>query len=487
MNLTSSILYLAFTMLLTTNSFAQHSFERMYGGDGYDRGESVQQTTDGGYVIVGSTRSFGAGLNDVYLIKTNSLGDTIWTKTYGGVDSDVGRSLQQTADGGYIIVGHTKSFGAGDLDVYLIKTNVSGDTVWTKTFGGSDWDIGESVQQTSDGGYIIAGLTRSFGEGIYDVYVIKTDGSGDTLWTRTYGGTDNDQGKSILETTDEGYIIAGLTRSFGAGDYDVYLIRIDTSGDTLWTRTYGDTLIDQGFSVQQTMDGGYIIAGETVPLETEFYDFYLIKTNASGDTLWTRTYGGPDEDAANFVRQTLDGGFILLGYTYSFGAGGGDIYLIKTDSSGDTLWTRTYGDSLGDVGYAVQQTTDGGYIITGVGEPAGTPGNSDVFLIKIEDPVLGIDESGRISSHPKNFNLLQNFPNPFNPVTTIRFSLPYSCDITLKIYNTVGEEVATLVNNELSSGSYKIDWDASNFASGVYFYRLHAGEFTETKKLILLR
>ena len=314
-------------------------------------------------------------------------------------------SRPRMADGGYIIAGYTKSFGAGDLDVYLIKTNVSGDTVWTKTFGGSDWDIGESVQQTSDGGYIIAGLTRSFGEGIYDVYVIKTDDFGDTLWTRTYGGTDNDQGKSILETTDEGYIIAGLTRSFGAGDYDVYLIRIDTSGDTLWTRTYGDTLIDQGFSVQQTMDGGYIIAGETVPLETEFYDFYLIKTNASGDTLWTRTYGGPDEDAANFVRQTLDGGFILLGYTYSFGAGGGDIYLIKTDSSGDTLWTRTYGDSLGDVGNAVQQTTDGGYIITGVGEPAGMPGNSDVYLIKIEDPVLGIDESGRVSSHPKNFNL----------------------------------------------------------------------------------
>jgi len=225
---------LLFAVCLAPIAFAQTSWWRTYGGTGYDEGYSVQQTADGCYIITGFTESFGVGTPEtanVYLIKTNTSGDTLWTRTYGGRDDDWGYSVQQTADGGYVIAGTTFSFGAGNLDVYLIKTDASGDALWTRTYGGSDCDEGYSVQQTADGSYIIAGYSASFGTGDdNDVYLIKTDASGDTAWTRTYGGTNYEEGRSVQQTQDGGYIVAGITRSFGAGLSDVYLIKTDSLG-----------------------------------------------------------------------------------------------------------------------------------------------------------------------------------------------------------------------------------------------------------------
>jgi hypothetical protein len=357
---------------------AQTSWWRTYGGTGNDYGYSVRQTADGGFIVAGST--FGAGLDDVYLIKTNASGDTLWTRTYGGTDYDEGYSVQQTSDGGYIVAGPTGgTFG----DVYLIKVNASGDTVWTRTYGGTSSDLGYSVQQTSDSGYITAGYTYSFGAGNADVYLVKTDASGDTVWTRTYGGTDHDFGWSVQQTADSGYIIAGRTASFGAGNYDVYLIKTDASGNALWTRTYGGTSGDYGRSVQQTADGGYVIAGYTSSFGAGDMDVYLIKTNSSGDTLWTRTFGGTDEDWGRSVQQTADGGYIVTGGTCSLGAGYFDAYLIKTNAYGDTLWTRTYGGTGADWGESVQQTADGGYIVAGTAESVGV-GSANVYLIKTD-------------------------------------------------------------------------------------------------------
>ena len=274
---------IVFILAFASPALAQMSWWRTYGGTSGDLGKSVQLTSDGGYIVVGYTGSYGAGNGDVYLVKTDSSGDTLWTRTYGGTDNDWGNSVQQTSDGGYIIAGNTWSFGAGDFDVYLVKTNASGDTLWTRTYGGTATDWGFSVQQTSDGGYIIAGYTVSFGAGSYDVYLIRTNASGDALWTRTYGGGNYDRGHSVQQTSDGGYIIAGETYSFGAGDYDIYLVKTDISGDTLWTRTYGETDYDGGYSVQQTSDSGYIIAGYTGSFGAGSYDVYLIKTDANGN------------------------------------------------------------------------------------------------------------------------------------------------------------------------------------------------------------
>jgi hypothetical protein len=208
----------------------QVEWEKTYGGKGDDWGLCVQQTSDGGYIIVGRTDSFGEGGGDVYLIKTDAYGNMQWSKTYGGEKNDFGYCVRQTSDGGYIIVGETSSFGEGRCDVYLVKTDSNGNIVWSKTYGGGWEDVGFCVQQTSDGGYIIVGYTWSFGEGRCDVYLVKTDAYGNMQWSKTYGGKEDDWGHCVRQTSDGGYIIVGATKSFGAGNEDVYLIKLGGSG-----------------------------------------------------------------------------------------------------------------------------------------------------------------------------------------------------------------------------------------------------------------
>jgi hypothetical protein len=359
---------------------------KTFGGAGYDEGNSVQQTSDGGYIIVGRTTSFGAGNQDVYLIKTDASGNAVWTKTFGGTNDDGGYSVRQTSDGGYIIAGFTKSFGAGNQDVYLIKTDASGNSVWTKTYGETNNDNGNSVQQTSDGGYIITGTYGSSGANA-DVYLIKTNANGNGVWIRTFGGAGygNDYGFSVQQTSDGGYIIAGATLTENGGIFknSVYLIKTNASGNSVWEKTIGGTQDDYGYSVQQTSDGGYIVAGYTYSYGVGSGDVYLIKTDANGNTTWTKTFGGTDLDGGCSVRQTSDGGYIVAGFTQSFGAGSYDVYLIKTNANGNSTWTRTIGGANNDCGYSVQQTSDGGYIIAGYTGSYGA-GGFDVYLVKTD-------------------------------------------------------------------------------------------------------
>ena len=371
------------TLILTIPilGFGQ-GFQNTFGGDSLDMGYSVQQTTDGGYITTGSTNSYGNGDSDVYLIKTDGNGDSIWTKTFGGENQDYCNSVQQTTDGGYIITGRTESYGAGNKDVYLIKTDGNGDSLWTKTFGGTSFDNGISVQQTNDGGYIILGGTESYGAGNRDIYLIKTDGNGDSLWTKTFGGASQDFGNSVQQTNDGGYIVTGVTESYGAGNKDAYLIKTDASGDSLWTKTFGGSKFDLGNSVQQTNDGGYIVTGRTASFGAGSLDVYLIKTDGNGDSLWTKTFGGSSFDLGFSVQQTTDGGYIIIGGTDSYGNGDRDFYLIKTDVNGDLIWTKTFGGIFRDVGSSVQQTTDGGYIITGYTSSGN--GDRDLLLIKAD-------------------------------------------------------------------------------------------------------
>ena len=378
------------------NTFAQGPdtlWTRTYGGSSDDIGFSVQQTTDGGYIITGSTQSYGVNYYmDVWLIKTDTNGDTTWSRTFGsvfGALSEGGNSVQQTSDGGYIITGNIETGSIGYASLYLIKTDVNGDTSWTQTFGESDHsDYGNGVQQTSDGGYIIAGETNSYGAGSSDFYLVKTDDNGDTLWTRTYGGNSYDTGYSVDQTNDGGYIITGSTRSYGVGNSDIWIVKTDSIGDTTWTHTYGDIYTDVGNCVRQTSDGGYIIAG------TSTNKAILLKIDATGNTLWTREYNfeSNSQSGAKSVQQTPDGGYIFTGNTYSFSTQESDLTIIRTDADGDTLWTQTYGGNSYETGYSVDLTDDGGYIITGYTQSYGA-GGRDVYLIRLapeEAPELSI-------------------------------------------------------------------------------------------------
>ncbi|MEO0068342.1 MAG: T9SS type A sorting domain-containing protein [candidate division WOR-3 bacterium] len=468
--------------------FAQQRWEKTYYGGNYwlDRAFSVQQTADGGYIIAGYTFPIVGG-NDttyVYLIKTDSFGDTIWTRIFcirRGI-YNIGYSVKQTADGGYIIAGPTARLYSSDI--FLVKTDANGDTIWARTYGGTDYEFGYSVQQTADGGYIIAGYTNSFGAGSYDVYLIKTDTNGDTIWARTYGGTDYEFGYSVQQTADGGYIIAGNSGPLHI--YDVYLVKTDANGDTIWARTYGGTEDDEAFSVQQTFDGGYIIAGWTYSFSTgDSADVYLIKTDSFGDTIWTRTYGGEETDVGYSVQQTADGGYIIAGYTNSFGAGMRDVYLIKTDSLGDTLWTRTYGGATGDEGWSVQQTADGGYIIAGwKGNAQNSP---DVYLIKTDS--LGLVYTGVEEQRTKPLpNLLLDVsPNPFTKTATIRYQLPSATPVRILAFDITGRTVATLLDQNQPAGTHQLIWQPKGLAQGIYFIKLQLPGSSFTQRCLYLQ
>ncbi|MFO7676999.1 MAG: PKD domain-containing protein [Thermoplasmatota archaeon] len=382
-----------------------------FGGSNIDVGHYVEQTNDGGYIITGYTRSYGttSGRN-VWLIKTDASGNELWNNTYGGSNDEEGWCVQQTTDGGYIITGYTKSFGAQLEDVLLIKTDSQGNQQWLKTFGGSNNDGGRSVRQTPDGGYIIAGYTSSFGAGSVDAYLIKTDASGNIEWTKTHGGSSTDGAYCIQLTSDGGFILTGWTMSYGPGYLlNAWLVKTDDMGNQQWHQAFGGTDVDKAYSVLETFDGGYVITGETDSFGAGLYDMFLIKTDSAGNQQWMKTFGGTQRDYGYSVAQTFNGNFILTGYTRSYGAGGDDVWVVKTDSAGNEVWNETYGGSSSDVGYSIKQTNDGGYIVVGHTLSYGA-GLHDVWLVKLESdetpPPLEVDAGGPyegIIGEPINF------------------------------------------------------------------------------------
>jgi outer membrane protein assembly factor BamB len=348
---------------------------KTFGGTGGERAECVQQTSDDGFIMVGYTDSYGAGEADVWLIKTDANGNKIWDRTFGGPGSEIGNFVQQTTDGGYVIVGSTSSFGAGCSDIWLIRTDAEGNKLWDKTsidggfgtFGGASCDYGYCVRQTSDGGLIVSGQNAA------DVWLIKTDSNGNKLWDRTYGAG---VPYSIQETVDGGFIIIAGGR----------LIKIDSNGEQLWENKYEHS---GGFSVQQTSDGGFIMTGvKSVESGGAYqYDALLLKTDAYGNVTWERVFGSPvGEDRGQSVQQTSDGGYIVGGITSSYGAGEYDVWVIRTDSDGNKLWDGTFGGSQADEVYSVQQTVDGAYILAGSTLSRGA-GYNDVLLLKVRDPI----------------------------------------------------------------------------------------------------
>jgi hypothetical protein len=340
---------------LASIASAQTNWARTY-GSGYAWGNSVRQTSDGGYIIAGC-----CGID--YLIKTNAQGDTLWTRTYSGPNPSQASSISQTIDGGYIFA---CDLGYADI----MKTDSRGDSLWTRSYGGSVNDI----EPTADGGYILAGGYDT------DVRLVKIDAQGDTLWTRTYVHDHNQSADAVQQTTDGGYIVAGMTDT-GSTTSCVYLLKTNALGDELWAKTCGDSVHEYFNSVRQTSDGGYVVATSRISERPGVLDVYLIKTNALGDTLWTKTYGGTAVDRGYTVLQTADGGYIICGTTYSFGAGDIDVYLVKTNAQGETLWTRTYGGKQRDDARAITQTADGDYVMTGYIESFG-PRGLYVYLVK---------------------------------------------------------------------------------------------------------
>ncbi len=545
-----------------------------------DLGRSVIQTNDNGFAIVGYTNSFGADSFDVWLIKTDENGDTLWTKTYGGNDDDYGYDLKQTDDDGYILAGSTSSFGSGGFDFYVIRTDSLGDTLWTRTFGGVNDDYGRAVDIVKDGGFVIAGEKDAIPQKP-DAMIVRVDQSGQMLWEKLYGTTLEDGVYSIIQTNDGGYVLAGYLYLGIGGNVYGWLLKLDVVGDSVWSQLFGSNLQDLFYSVNQTYDGGYIVTGK-IRL-AEYTDIWLVKTDSLGNEQWSKNYDyDHDIDVGYSVQQIQDGGYIVAG-----GASPPDIenrgWIIRTNSVGDTLWTKfipSYTASpIGSstICYSVVQAGNGDYIVAGhqtqvtfqqqvmllrissdiipveltsftatvtqnsvsLNWQTATETNNSGFEIERSEmsnvigqtdwqvvgfvPGFGtttepksysfIDEnlsSGKYQyrlkqidfdgtfeysntidveiTSPTEFSLEQNYPNPFNPSTNIKYTIGSRQFVTLKIFNSLGEEIETLVNEIQDAGVHsKLYILHSTLPSGVYYYQLKAGSFFETKKMILMK
>jgi uncharacterized delta-60 repeat protein len=363
------------------------AFSKTFGGlSGEIYGYSIQQTTDGGYILAGETDSFGAGGNDVFVLKLNPDGTVAWQKTYGGTGSDVANSIQQTTDGGYIVAGFSTSFGAGGNDAWVLKLNSDGTVAWQKTYGGTGADIAYSVGQTTDGGYIVSGYSGSFGAGDNDYWILKLNSDGSVAWQNIYGDTGHDYANSVQQTTDGGYIVAGYSTSFSAGDSDAWVLKLNPDGTLAWQKTYGGTGWDGANSVQQTTDGGYVVAGFSNSFGAGSDDYWVLKLNPDGTVSWQKTYGGTGWGRAYSIQQTTDGGYILAGETDSFGAGGYDALVLKLNPDGTAAWQKTYGPTWDDWINYVKQTPDG-FIMAGGTCP---------FIGSCEPWVLKVNADGAI-------------------------------------------------------------------------------------------
>jgi len=715
-----------FDLFLTKfDGSGDHLWTRILSGANWDVGESVVEVFDGGLVVAGWTRSYGAGWSDLLLTKFDASGNHLWTRTLGGTNGEEGWSVIEVFDGGLVVTGWTRSYGAGDADFLLAKLDGSGNTVWTRTLGGSNEDVGKSVVEVSDGGFVVIANTESYGAGNTDLLLAKFDGSGNLLWARTLGRPDDDEGgRCVAEVTDGGLVVTARTQSYGGSDYDLLLAKFDGSGNHLWTKTLGGTSNDYEYSLAEVSDGGLVVTGETHSYGTTSGALSLAKFDGSGSHLWTRTLGGSGQERGHSVVEASDGGLIVTGWARSYGAGDTDLLLAKFDGSGNTClggfvtptvqtvspsittpsptvntWsptitgpsftvtsptptitvvchissiTGTVSDASGDLLgvpvnlvdsegelYAATTTDDAGHYefpdvpngdytvelqvplgytptsdqivpVTMAGEDVvidftleGNPNTGSVrqawwwrwqvkcairgwgwsqysgdellgFLNQIHvhfDPhfsiysnvegLEGMDEvlsarlfalvsdrakkhffatllnvvSGRLNtfqivSHdgatasqaitymamlltdddpdndlnvilialnincawfdlsagvipldippiaykfgerieaPAEFALSQNYPNPFNPQTTIRYALPEDAQVKLVVYNVAGQEIKTLVNEGQEAGYHECVWNAKDVASGIYFYKLQAGDFVQTRKMILIR
>lgn len=381
----------------------QEEWNRTFGGSSSDAGTFVQRTRDGGYIITGYTSSYGADApfswlikvqhrGDLWLIKTDSQGNREWDRTYGGLGKDLGFFVQQTEDGGYLIVGGKKSFWIiGNYDLWAIKTDEKGKTLWEKTYGMSGEDLGFSGQQTIDGGYILAGYA-SFSQG-RKARIVKIDSQGNKIQD-TVTGRLNSEAACVKLTDDGGCIITGYTQPSDAKKEDVWLIKSDSNGTMQWQKTFGGVNRDLGLSVQQTNDGGYVVTGFTESFGVGEGDVWLIKTDAQGGEEWNRTFGGVNFESGASVIQTKDGRYVITGYKtisaenrtgYSrlfTSPHQGRLWLIKTDEQGKSLWDLSLGGSGNDWGNCVLEAQDGGYVVAGVTESFGA-GKEDVWLIKV--------------------------------------------------------------------------------------------------------
>jgi len=513
------ILFTLHTSLFTLHCLAQPSiqWEKCLGGSYDDEGYSIYQTNDGGYIVSGYSLSNDGNLDSsnigsAWIVKLNSIGTIQWEKSYGSPQrGDYPESIIQTSDGGYIFVGNTEDSLPGfhgEIDAWVCKLNDTGGIQWSKCYGGSLMDYGNSIVQTLDGGYIFAGFTNSNdgdvsgNHGNDDCWVVKLNDTGAILWSKCYGGSGYEEAKSIIQTTDTGYIITGATNS---SDGDVtgcfgnsgnqWTVKLDNIGNIQWQRCHGGTNGANGYSILQTPDLGYIIGGFTASDDGDVsenhggIDYWFVKLTDTGDIQWQKCFGGSGDDEALSVVIMTDGNYAIGGYSASTDGevtgnhGEYDFWIVKLDTNGTMLWEECLGGPVDEQLYKMTATNDNGLALIGIttgngGEVSGFHGgvSGDYWIVKLNpDSITGIKEIN-------NNDGMRVYPNPVSETLTIR---NYELGIRngeIEITDVMGGEVYHSQFSTLNSQLFTID--VSGFSKGMYFYRITSDKETMQGKFV---
>ncbi|MFO7655708.1 MAG: hypothetical protein R6W78_01465 [Bacteroidales bacterium] len=460
-------------------------FEKSFGYKYYDYPQQVLETSDLNFMIFGSTKSDSLAQVDAYLVKVDAAGDTLWSRSYGGSQVDAGIGIAKAADGGFLLVVTSSSVNPGNYDIYLLKINDTGDTLWTRTYGGPMTDYAHSVTATSDGGYAVLAHSLSYGSGSSDFYLLRLNKDGDTLWTRTYGGSAFDWGACVKQTSDGGFILAGDTQSHGDADGDVYLVKTNSAGDTLWTRIYGGDKYDRAYHVIQTKDNGYLLSAVTNSYGNANGSGYLIKTDEKGDTLWTRIIEGAYQGRLGRSLQTSDGNYIVMGSFTVSDEKKSDIALIKVDTSGSALWTKYFGGSEHDQGADIIETTDQNFFIVGATKSFEPDKDYDFYIIKTNGSgTFTNDDEFQAGFNAGDHSNLCSYPNPFRLSANISYTLSVPGETEISIYDAFGCKRETLVQRHIKAGTHTCIWNAGNYPGGVYFCILRTEKNISVVRLV---
>jgi len=364
-------------------SLAPAGWSKSYGGAQDEEFNSVLLLDGGDYLVAGGVSSFGAGRQDAWLMKLDPAGQPLWQKAYGGPEDEEALSLQKTADGNFIMTARVESFGAGGMDLWVLKLDPAGQPLWQETIGGKDWDYAPALKPLAQGGYLVAGGSGSWRAGNNDLWVLKLDEQGKIVWQKTYGSDQWDYAAAVLPLADGGCVVVGGTQSFGAKDFDGWALKLDPHGQVLWQKMIGGDKEDRFYAILLTADQNYLIAGATASFGAGSSDVWVVKLNPAGQILWQKTYGGKSEDKAFSIQAVSDGGYLVLAHSQSFGPGASDAWLLKLDANGQLWWQKNYGSKHVDRIYASQETPDRGFIVAGGSNSFGA-GQADGWLFKLD-------------------------------------------------------------------------------------------------------
>jgi len=472
---------LILTSLISIDVKAQEpiQFQHTYGQFDYNYGMCVAQTSDTSYVILANV-SGNSGNNNIYLFKIDKVGTPIWDKLFDDSKVFWAEKMAMTTDSGFVITGFTNKVDSMGYSIFVLKTNKQGDKEWLKYYGGTDWDFGMDIITNTQNHIYLTGSTYNNTLGENDLFVLKLYANGDSIWARQFGGLNEDEGRSITFCQNGDVIAAGFTKSMGAGESDALLLRYNTDGDLIWQNTYGGIDNDKAMAVKERPSGQIIFGGITASFGGGGDDFYLVNTDSAGQLIWYETMGAWDNERAYSIDITNDNGVVLAGTTS--GPGYHDIYFYKTDAHGQWHYSTSHGMSMYE-NHAnhIIQTLDGGYIIVGYTNGYGNNLNN---ILVVKTSYTGLSAP---YNHTNDFTTqtpsIQIYPNPIESTTHIIFEENTDRNYELLIINTLG----TVIRAEIiPANSQTYIFDKENISAGIYFYHITDGiKYTYKGKLIV--